>query len=265
MKMAFKNYEMVLSSPWSRTRAVEAIIADLEKPSGNDMERRVAEVELRIAEGDQLARGRKYEGALRKYKEARGLIYKILYPGFNVSSYVNGRLDLVLPLNARLENSLLDATVSIADIIRPKQIAPSPAAGVRAPRMADEVVRYAQDGYQEIISGEAAVQRASEQAVTLISEGKAQAAVTLLETTLADMEGQDVAPAMMGALRQKCPCAVSSRTRAEVSVCQATASLAICVSFSSISTNSGEARELKGSIFSRMFSGGSFPTGAIMP
>ena len=174
--MAFKNYEMVLSSTWSKPRAIDAIIDDFQNPSGTDMDHRVAEIELRIAEGDNLARGRKYDGALKKYKTARGLIYKILYPGFNVSSYANQRLDLMLPLNAQIEASLLEATVSIADINRPKTVPASPTVGVKVPQIARDVATYTQDGYREIVSSEAAIQQASEQAVALLGEGKASAA-----------------------------------------------------------------------------------------
>lgn len=220
--MTVKNYETFLSSTWSKPRAIDAILDDFANPSGTDMEHRVAEIELHIAEGDNLARGRKYEGALSKYKEARGLIYKILYPGFNVSAYANQRLDLPLPLNPQIEASLLQATVSIADINRPKTVPTAPVVEVNPPQIAKEVALYTQDGYRELISGEAAIQQASEEAVTLLGEGKASAAARLLESTLARTKGQRIEPAMLGALTLNLAAAQISAGQGEIAVRNAT-------------------------------------------
>lgn len=198
--MAFNNYEMVLSSVWAKPRAIDAILADLANLSDTDLEHRVAEIELRIAEGDELARGRQYDGALNKYKSARGLIYKILYPGFNVSAYANRRMDLALPLNEKIEASLLEATASMVDINRPKNVPTSPVVDVNAPRIDRRTGIYNQDGYREIVGIEETIQQASEQAVTLLGDGKAAAAVRLLDSTLAQTRGQRVEAALLGTL-----------------------------------------------------------------
>jgi hypothetical protein len=100
----------------------------------------------------------------------------------------------------QIESSLLEATVSIVDINRPKNVPVSPAVGVKVPPIAKDVALYTQDGYREVISGEAAIQQASEQAVILLGEEKAMAAVRLLESTLDQTAGQQVDQTMLGAL-----------------------------------------------------------------
>ena len=75
--MPFQNYEMVLTSVLPGMRTVDAIRDDLTvltgsgKPAGfgNNSEQQIAEIELRIAEGDRLARQRQYQPALNKFKE----------------------------------------------------------------------------------------------------------------------------------------------------------------------------------------------------
>ncbi len=198
--MPFHNYEMVLSSAWTTTRDIDLIVADMQTPAQTELQLQMMQIELAIAEGDRLARGRKYDPALKKFKEARALIYKILYPPFDVPYYVNDRVGHILPATAELENSLLQATAAILDMNRPSHVPTAPPVGVQAPPIGREVALYAREGYREIVAGDEAVQRASEQALALMSQGKAQTATALLESTLQDVQEQEVDPALLGAL-----------------------------------------------------------------
>ncbi len=197
--MPFQMYEKVLASTWS-TRPIEAILADIAQPKPDGLEAEVVEIELKIAEGDQLARARKYQPALDKYKAARATIYKILYPDFNVLTYLLERHDMVLPLDAEIEASLLQATVKIVDVNRPKKVDAGPSLGIAAPKMSDELLVHTRTGYLEANDDEATIQLASEQAVQLLYGGKPAAAVALLEGALEMITQARVDPSLLGAL-----------------------------------------------------------------
>lgn len=199
--MAFGNYEMVLASALPLLRPVEEIVADLELAGNSGPSRQVAEIELRIAEGEELARQRKYRAALNKFKTARGLVYKILYPGFDVGAYVGGRVSQLLPLTAQLEENLLSATVALLDMNRPAKVATDNVLGVATPTIAKEVAGHTLTGYREAVGTESTIQRASEQALSLIRDAKPEAAVALLTATLREAEGQRVAPPLAAALQ----------------------------------------------------------------
>lgn len=199
--MAFANYEMVLASALPLLRPIEAIEADLEQPGTSGRSRQVAEIELRIAEGEAFARQRRHRAALDAFRTAQGLVYRLLYPGFDVGAYVGGRISHLLPLTAQLEASLLSAAVALLDMNRPAEVAPVSILGVATPSIAAEVAGNMATGYREAVGSESAIQHASEQALSLIGEGKPEAAVELLTATVREAEGQRVAPPLAAALQ----------------------------------------------------------------
>jgi hypothetical protein len=199
--MAFKNYEMVLASALPTMRPIGAIVADLEVVGSGPTSTQVAAVELCIAEGEALARQGKHQAALDQFKTARGLIYQILYPGFDVTAYVGSRVTTLLPLTAAIEKSLLAATVALLDVNRPAEVAEDIGFGIATPAIASEVAGHVQTGYRERVPVESAIQRASEEALSLIGATKPEAAVALLDATVRETEGQRVAPPLAAALQ----------------------------------------------------------------
>jgi Tc toxin complex TcA C-terminal TcB-binding domain len=199
--MAFKNYEMVLAGTLPTMRHIGAIVADLEVTSSDPTSTQVAAVELHIAEGEALARQGKHQAALDEFKTARGLIYQILYPSFDVTAYVGSRITTLLPLTEAIEDSLLSATVALLDLSRPAEVAEDIGFGVAAPAIATEVAAHTLTGYREPVPVESAIQRASEQALSLVGDAKPEAAVALLDATMRETEGQRVAPPLLAALQ----------------------------------------------------------------
>ncbi len=196
--MPFTNYEMVLAAPWSKLRDVEAILIDISANDADATARQVTEIELRIAEGDALARRRSYDKALTKYKSARAMIYKILYPGFSIGGYLAETAGFLLPTSHAIERSLIEASIAAADVTRPVAPPVSPALGIKVPPPDRPLQRYFTDGYREVMRGDEAIRQVSEQALRLIAEDKAAAAVVVLEGAFEDAE--DAEPAFAAAL-----------------------------------------------------------------
>ncbi|MFZ7091318.1 hypothetical protein [Primorskyibacter sp. 2E233] len=189
--MALQKYEMVLATPWAKLREIDAILGDIAAIDTEKTARRVAEIELRIAEGDALARKRSYDKALAKYKTARALIYKILYPGFSISGYLAQTATVLLPTGQALERSLIEASISAADVARPMAPPPASALGIKVPPVDKPLRPFFNDGYREAVEGEEAIRQVSEQALRLIAEDKADAAVVVLEGAANTLENAE--------------------------------------------------------------------------
>ncbi len=203
--MAFKDYDANFASVLPKLRLREDIVADLGASASGQAttvtQSMLAEIELHIKDGDDYYRRRQFDPALREFKQARALIYKTLHPDFDVGSYL-GRKDIALPLSAAIENSLLEVSVRITDVIRPP--APEPRPVWRDARdVIPEVLKpLTATGFRESVGIEEVLQVASAQGVSLLNENKAEAAIDLMEDALAraSAPGLQVDPALTAAL-----------------------------------------------------------------
>lgn len=170
-------------------RADAEIAADLSASGGaTDAARAaVAEVESHIAKGDNLYNQGQYSDALNKYKHAQANIFKILYPDFDAGSYVRWTAPL-LPVSAALENSLLNASARMVDIMRPLNVPTPPvtrrfvANGLPAPLQS-----FTATGFRETTGLDQKVQMAAAQAVALLQDQKPEAAADVLSDMLAQI------------------------------------------------------------------------------
>jgi hypothetical protein len=186
--MAFKNYDANFSAVLPRMRSVEAISADVElwrSGRATDITRsRVAAIELQIKNADDLYRRRQYEPALNQFRQARASIYALLYPGFNVSAYVTAR-DRLLPVSKAMEDSLLNLSLRLTDSMRPLAIKPVPMLRrVAAEPMPDSLAPFMQTGFRESVMADELLQTAAAQGVSLLNDGKPEAAIEVMSNAL---------------------------------------------------------------------------------
>src|SRR6187402_271938 len=114
--MATKMYEASFASVIPQLRLKESILADLKLgnsgKASDASKAQIAQIELHIKNGEEFSRQNQYNAALSEFKHARGYIYKILYPNFNVSASI-GRIDLLLPVSKELEDIIIHTSVKV--------------------------------------------------------------------------------------------------------------------------------------------------------
>ena len=210
--MVFKDYDTTFAPVLPRLRMMEEIVAeiDLSSPSSiSDVTRSMlAEIELHINNADTFYRRNKYDSALNEFKRARASIYKILYPDFDVSSYI-GRGDVSMPISPVIENSLLENSVQIADILRPQSVEMRSVLGNSLDVLPETLRAFTSTGFHESISIEETVQLASAQGVALLNDNRAEAAIHIMQNALAKTTapGTEVDPALKAALELNISCA----------------------------------------------------------
>lgn len=186
--MAFKEYDANFASVLPRLRARLDIVADLDRSvsgGATDSARgMIAEIELHISDGDNFYRRKQYDSALNEFKKARALIYKALHPQFDVGSYI-GRKDVVLPVSKAIEESLLDVSLRIADVIRPVVLESGPIFKQNGSNSMPQALQtYMVTGFREVVSLDESLQLASVGGVALLNDNKPEAAIRLMEEAL---------------------------------------------------------------------------------
>lgn len=184
--MVFKNYDLVFASVLPAIRSSKGILADITKASSDSasdvMKKQVAEIELIIKNGDELYKNRKYEEALKAFKEARSRIYKILYPGFDVTSYLLDNKDIILTTSKAIEYNLLDASIKILNATRPEAMDALPVLGHKTTVPLDKALQpLVQTGFRESTNIEETLQLANNQGISLLVDGKPGVALHVMK------------------------------------------------------------------------------------
>ena len=185
--MALKNYQFSFTPVMPQLRDAADIAVDL-NPTGTatDSARSlVAQVESHVAQGDSLYAQAQYAAALDAFKAARALVYGMLYPEFDASTFRRWS-GVTLPVSPAIETALLNTSIRLVDVMRPTD---APAAPVVARQLqaaiAPALAPLAATGYREAVGIDERMQNASTQAVALLRDLKPAAAINLLEDTLA--------------------------------------------------------------------------------
>lgn len=158
--MALNDFRYSFTPVSPLLRADAEIAADL-SVSGGATDAARAAVESLIAKGDNLYNQGQYSDALNEYKHAPASIFKILYPDFDAGSYVRWTAPQ-LPVSAALENSLLNASARMVDMMRPLNVQAPPvtrrfvANGLPAPLQS-----FTETGFRETTGPDQKVQMAA--------------------------------------------------------------------------------------------------------
>lgn len=184
--MALKNFEASFVSVLPQMRASEEIAADLAasgESASATTRAAMAEIESHLAAGNNDYNQRSYSSALEEFKQARALIYRVLYPGFAVGPFTTK--EIALPVSASMENALLGAASKLSDAIRPMSLEYSPVVPSQVQdAIPDGLKAFAGVGFHESASIEEIAQVASAQGVALLQDGKPEAAAAVLEDGL---------------------------------------------------------------------------------
>ena len=204
--MAFSDFSAAFAPVLPALRAAGEITADLNlSASGRatDIARSsIAEIETHIHAGDALYNRKQFARALEEFRQARALIYKKLYPGFHVGSYL-GKKDVALPVSKALETAFINAGIRYTDVVRPTAPESAPAV-VRATEPAPAALAsYMQTGFRESQSIEENLQVASALGVALLEDNKAEAAIGVMSDALAaaTVAGASADPALLAAVQ----------------------------------------------------------------
>ena len=187
--MTFRPYDANFISVLPKMRASEDILADINLAASGratDLNKsNVAKIEMMIKIGDALYRRRQYEPALDQFRNARGEIYSMLYPGFDVSAYLLQK-DIALPVSQALENGLLTLSGTLADAIRPTEIELKSHLHVN-PRdpLPDTLAPFTRTGFRESVTGDETLQAAGAEGVALLNDNKPEAAIDVMLDALA--------------------------------------------------------------------------------
>jgi hypothetical protein len=185
--MAAAAYESNFASVLPVLRERDKIVADLQFASPGTATEiakgKLAEIELHVSNGDTAFNQGNYAAALGEFKKARALIFKIIQPSFDAGTFVNSRVDVLLPAGKAVERQIIDTSLVIADGIRPKGPDPGPLFGLGG-NIAEKLKLYTQTGFRESVTIEESLQNANEQGIAFLVDNKPAAAAGLLTEAL---------------------------------------------------------------------------------
>lgn len=185
--MATKMYEASFASVIPHLRFRESILADIQKgESGKAVDAskaQIAQIELYIKNGEEFSRKNQYKAALEEFKRARGFIYKILYPNFEVSATI-GRIDVLLPVSKSLEDMIINTSLKVVDVIKPLETQSKVVYNPIDDSFPDSLKPYMATGFKEESSIRELIERTSAQAVSLLHDENPTAAISLMEDVL---------------------------------------------------------------------------------
>ncbi|WAZ26807.1 hypothetical protein STRCI_008452 [Streptomyces cinnabarinus] len=155
----------------------------------------LAEIELAVQGADADAQRGSYEAALSGYQRARGLVYRLLHPPFDVSQWLRDRYAIGLPTGVEVEKALLVTAARMVRTLQP-EFAESPALikDAVAAQLGEALGRYTESGYRREATGDVLLEAAAQQAVTLIADGKPEQAVSVTERALREASGHSTTP-----------------------------------------------------------------------
>jgi hypothetical protein len=203
--MATKMYEASFTSVIPQLRQKESILADLKLANSgkaSDASRaQIAEIELHIKNGQEFCLQNQYNSALLEFKRARGLIYKILYPNFDVSASI-GRIDVLLPVSKGLEDIIIGTSIKIGDIIKPLETESKIVYNSLDNSFPDSLKAYMSTGFKEENALREFIELISLQAVSLLHDQNPTAAIGLMEEVLTQTrQEQRLDPELSSALQ----------------------------------------------------------------
>jgi hypothetical protein len=187
--MAFTNFEANFSSTLPVMRSLAEIRSDVDLwrsgKATDATKSQVAAIELLIKTGDDFYRNRQYDPALSQFRQARASIYALLHPGFSASAYARA-VDVMLPVSATIENSLLDVSLRMTDTLRPLAAEQQTLfKSVAADPLPKELTAFSQAGFHESVSVDESLQIAAAQGVGLLNDGKPEAAIDVMSNAVA--------------------------------------------------------------------------------
>jgi hypothetical protein len=182
-------------------QAIQADLAPAIASSTADASRSLmAEIELHIRNGDGYYAQAQYDQAINEYTTARGLIYRLLYPSFDVNGLLRQRT-ATLPVSKDLETSLLNVSATIMATLRPQADPAASSFPVAAAPIPRELQQFSQIGFQKPEDFGQTLQRAGQQSALLLLDQNPAAALEVLKPGLSQLaSGSKADPSVAGAV-----------------------------------------------------------------
>jgi hypothetical protein len=187
--MAARAFEPSFIATLPASRAREEIVAAVGAAAtghADDAARAaMAEIELLIADGKLHYQRGEITPALNAFEKARAAIYRLLHPAFDIGQYLSSSR-AALPASVEVETSLVTAASRIVEAIRPKSVEPNGAfwAAATTP-IPENLTAFTVLGLRDASAGAQTIQLANERGAALLTAGKPEAAVALIDSTLA--------------------------------------------------------------------------------
>ena len=144
----------------------------------------LAEIELVIRSADADYQHGGFDAALQGYQRARGLVYRLLHPTFDVSRWVRDRYVAKLPVGAAVEDALMSAAARLITVLRPQAVQATSLPALATTPLGDDLGRYVTGGFRRAAAGDAQLELVAFQALALMADGKPEIAVSVIEEAL---------------------------------------------------------------------------------
>ena len=136
-------------------------------------------IKAKLKQASEAFNRKRYRLAIKHYKTARSLVYKLLNPQHKLSRFV-GSDQLVLPASRQLEIKLAEAGVKLIESMQPDVIEPEQPIRVRGVEIPNAIRRYDELGYQRRGLVGIQLEERIQQGTELIAKGHVTEAVELL-------------------------------------------------------------------------------------
>ena len=172
--------------PALRTRDVlVAEIARVDTGRSADLARgSLAAIELAISQADADYNAGSYSAALSGFRRARGLVYRLLHPTFEVSQWLRDQTVAALPVGTAIESSLLAAGARLIATLRPEAVDVTGLPALAEGAVDDGLAAYATTGFRKQNAGDGLLESVAAQSLALMSDGKPELAVTAMREAL---------------------------------------------------------------------------------
>jgi hypothetical protein len=144
----------------------------------------IAEIELAIRTADADEQRGAYDAALRGYQRARGLVFRLLHPRFDISQWVRDDFRVRLPIGPKIETGLLEAASSLVGLLRPGAAELPSLPKLATVELDRTLTRFTQAGFRRQVGVTEDLEASGAQALALMADGKPQQAVPVLQAAL---------------------------------------------------------------------------------
>ena len=144
----------------------------------------IAEIELAIRTADADEQRGAYDSALRGYQRARGLVFRLLHPRFDISQWVRDDFRVRLPVGPKIESGLLEAASSLVGLLRPGAAEIPSLPKLATVQLDRSLTRFTQTGFRRQAGVTEDLEASGTQALALMADGKPQQAVPVLQAAL---------------------------------------------------------------------------------
>jgi tetratricopeptide (TPR) repeat protein len=170
-------------------------ISDVASGKSADIARAaLAEIELAISQAEADYGNGTFGAALTGFRRARGLVFRLLHPRFDVSQWLRDRSAALLPGGTEIEASLLTAAARLIAALQPEASDASGLPPLAAGDVGKDLARFSTTGFRKAAGGDDRLEVVAFQALALMNDGKPGLAATAMQEALESAASARVSP-----------------------------------------------------------------------